>query len=60
MGTVAGKGAEELSLARKLYRRLEEDWGRVKCRNPAAAHPESAARSDPVPSPGHAHTPSLR
>ena len=26
MGAVAGKGAGEQALARKLYRRLEEDW----------------------------------
>src|SRR5258708_24781349 len=26
MGAVAGKGAGEQSLARKLYRRLEDDW----------------------------------
>ncbi len=33
MGGVAGKGAGEQSLARKLYRRLEEDWLLIADRN---------------------------
>jgi Insertion element 4 transposase N-terminal/Transposase DDE domain len=33
MGAVAGKGAGEQSLARKLYRRLEEDWLLIADRN---------------------------
>jgi Insertion element 4 transposase N-terminal/Transposase DDE domain len=33
MGGVAGKGAGERSLARKLYRRLEEDWLLIADRN---------------------------
>jgi len=33
MGGVAGKGAAEQSLARKLYRRLEEDWLLIADRN---------------------------
>ena len=33
IGGVAGKGAGEQSLARRLYRRLEEDWLRVADRN---------------------------
>jgi hypothetical protein len=33
MGGVAGKGAGEQSLARTLYRRLEEDWLLIADRN---------------------------
>src|SRR5712671_2073808 len=33
MGAVAGKGAGEQSLARKLYRRLEDDWLLIADRN---------------------------
>ena len=33
MGGVAGKGAGEQSLARKLYRRLEDDWLLIADRN---------------------------
>ena len=33
MGGVAGKGAGEQSLARKLYRRLDEDWLLIADRN---------------------------
>src|SRR5258708_24928422 len=33
MGAVEGKGAGEQSLARKLYRRLEEDWLLIADRN---------------------------
>jgi hypothetical protein len=33
MGAVTGKGAGEQSLARKLYRRLEEDWLLIADRN---------------------------
>jgi phage gp46-like protein len=33
MGGVAGKGAGEQSLARKLYARLEEDWLLIADRN---------------------------
>ena len=33
MGGVAGKGAGEQSLARRLYRRLEEDWLLIADRN---------------------------
>jgi hypothetical protein len=33
MGAVAGKGAGEQSLARKLYRRLDEDWLLIAGRN---------------------------
>ena len=33
MGGVAGKGAGEQSLARKLYRRLDEDWLLIAGRN---------------------------
>jgi hypothetical protein len=33
MGAVAGKGAGEQSLARKLYRRLDEDWLLIADRN---------------------------
>ena len=33
MGAVAGKGAGEQSLARTLYRRLEEDWLLIADRN---------------------------
>jgi Insertion element 4 transposase N-terminal len=33
MGAIAGKGAGEQSLARKLYRRLEEDWLLIADRN---------------------------
>jgi hypothetical protein len=33
MGGVAGKGAGEQALARKLYRRLEEDWLLIADRN---------------------------
>ena len=33
MGAVAGKGAGEQALARKLYRRLEEDWLLIADRN---------------------------
>ena len=33
MGGVAGKGAEEQTLARRLYRRLEEDWLLIADRN---------------------------
>ena len=33
IGGVAGKGAGEQSLARKLYRRLEEDWLLIADRN---------------------------
>src|SRR5260370_10845620 len=33
MGAVAGKGAGEQSLARKLYRRREEDWVLIGDRN---------------------------
>ena len=33
MGAVVGKGAGEQSLARKLYRRLDEDWLLIADRN---------------------------
>src|ERR1019366_10049806 len=33
MGAVAGKGAGEQSLARALYRRLEDDWLLIADRN---------------------------
>src|SRR5229473_1724791 len=49
MGAVAGKGAGEQSLARKLYRRLEEDWLLIADRNfstgRTGARPRTPARS---------------
>ena len=49
MGGVAGKGAGEQSLARKLYRRLDEDWLLIADRNffnwAAGAPPPVPARS---------------